>query len=236
MINEKQNNNIDWRDKLGKLTSIQGEVFDKEISWNKLHEKLYSKSNNRKAIWYWLAAACLFFALLISIFLSNKKENVLVKNNSERKTINYSSLKHAPLVNKDASVIVSSSSIENKMPVHSTNGMDKIKGNINYKAIQTEIVQNKKEQNITIELSNNAEMPVDTVISIVANLPEKKKLKVVHINELGDPVSETPNIARYNEQHSFQFKFMNEEVYTKSSPSVNNTGFKIFATKSISTN
>ena len=73
MINKKQNNNIDWRDKLGELTSIQGEVFDKEISWNKLHEKLHSKSNDRKAIWYWLAAACLFFALLITIFLSNKK-------------------------------------------------------------------------------------------------------------------------------------------------------------------
>ena len=76
-------------------------------------------------------------------------------------------------------------------------------------------------------------MPVDTTISIVANLPEKKKLKVVHVNELGDPVSESPNIARYSEQHSFQFKIMNQEVYTRSSSAVTQKGFKIFTTKNL---
>jgi hypothetical protein len=140
------------------------------------------------------------------------------------------------MVNKDTPAVISSISTENKMPVHSIRDIDKINININHRTTRTEIVQNKKEENITRQLNYNAVMPVDTAISIVTNLPQKKKLKVVHINELGDPVPESPNIARYNEQHSFQFKFMNQEVYTRSSPPVTNKGFKIFTTKNISTN
>jgi hypothetical protein len=232
MTNEKPNNSSNWRNKLDELKSIQGDGFNKETSWDKLHERLHSKSNNRERVWYWLAAACLFFALFISFFLSNEKENGLVQNNIQQKKTNIP-FQNAPLINKHTSVVVSSLSTENKMPVHAIN---KINTNINHKTLSTEIVQNKKEENVIREFTHNAVMPVDTAISIVANLPEKKKLKVVHINELGDPVSESPNIARNNEQHSFQFKFMNQEVYTRSSPAVTKTGFKIFTTKNLTTN
>ena len=74
MIDEKPNNNIDWKDKLDGLESLPGEKFNKEASWEKLYARLQSKSKSKKMIWYWLAAACLFFGLFISIFLSNKKE------------------------------------------------------------------------------------------------------------------------------------------------------------------
>ena len=232
MTNEKPNSSSNWRNKLHELKSIQGHGFNKETSWNKLHERLHSKSNNRKGVWYWLAAACLFFALVISFFLSNKKEKGLVKNNVVQKKTNMP-FQNLPLINKDTSAVIASLPTENKMAVHAIN---KINTNFNHKILSTEIVQNKKEENITRQLNYNAVMPVDTAISIVTNLPQKKKLKVVHINELGDPVSESPNIARYNEQHSFQFKFMNQEVYTRSSPPVTTKGFKIFTTKNITTN
>jgi len=227
MIDEKHNSNIDWKNKLDELEGLAGEKFNKEASWEKLHNRLQSKSKNKKIIWYWLAAACLFFALFISFFLPNKKENGLVQKKTN------TPFQNVPLINKHTSVVISSLSTKNKMAVHAIN---KINTNFNHKILSTEIVQNKKEEKITRELNYNAVMHVDTAISIVANLPERKKLKVVHINELGDPVSESPNIARYNEQHSFQFKFMNEEVYTRSSPPAINTGFKIFTTRNISTN
>ena len=84
-------------------------------------------------------------------------------------------------------------------------------------------------------MANNAVVPVDSAISIVAILPEKKKLKVVHINELSDPIAELPGITRYAERHSFQLKLINQEVYS-SPPSSGNTGFNIFKTKNAPSN
>jgi hypothetical protein len=237
MINEKPNNNIDWKDKLDELESLAGEKFNKEVSWEKLHARLQSKPKTKKMIWYWLAAACLFFGLFISIFLSNKKEFFLVKNNFLKKKINSPSSQKTLTINKDTSAVISSlSTTENKILVHSIKDIDKINTNINHKTIRTEIVQNKKEENITRQLNNNAVMPVDTAISIVANLPQKKKLKVVHINELGDPVSEISNIARYSEHHSFEFKLINQEGYTGSPGNSHITGFNIFKTKATPSN
>lgn len=231
MTNEKPNKSSDWINKLDELESIQGAPFNKEASWNKLYERLYSKSNKRKAIWYWLAAACLFFALFISLFISHNKENVLVKNNlRENKNVS-PFVQHMPVINKDTSPIVSSLLVNKKLFVHPIHKIDKRNTDIQHDMVSKKIGENKKEEGIGMGLSSNAVMPVDTAISIVYNSPEKKKLKVVHINELGDPVSEAPNLARYYEQHSFQFKFMNQEVYTRFSPAVSKTGFKIFTTK-----
>ena len=238
MTNEKHNNNSDWINKLDELESIQGIAFNKEASWNKLHERLYSKSNKRKAIWYWLAAACLFFALFISLFMSHKKENVLANNYIRTNKSNSPLVQNMPIISKDTSSLASSLSIKNKLPVHSIYEVSRRNMHIKNEVAVEEIIQNKKGVGIIPELAKSAVMPVDTEINLVTNnnAPAKKKLIVVHINELGDPVSESPNIARNNEQHSFQFQFMNQEVFTRSSPAVTKTGFKIFTTKNLTTN
>jgi hypothetical protein len=233
MTNEKPNNNSNWINKLDELKSIHGGAFNKEASWNKLHERLYSKSNKRKVIWYWLAAACLFFALFISLLMSHKKENVLVNNGIRTNKSNSPLVQNMPAINKDTTSIISSLSSKNELPGKSVHEINKTKASKHPNIIGSEIVQNKTEVGITQQLTNSAVTPVDTVISLVANVPVKKKLIVVHVNELGDPVAESPNIARNNEQHSFQFKFMNQEVYTRSSPTVAKTGFKIFTTKNL---
>ncbi len=233
MPNENPNKEFHWKNKLEELESLPGEIFNKEVVWEKLHARLLPTTKNKKIIWYWIAAACLFFALCISFFLSNKKENVLVKNNVLQKKINSLS---SPLINKDTSVIITSSSNENKIPAHLINKIEKINTAINHKTLATEIVQNKKEENIPQKIKTTAIMPVDTAKGIVINLPEKKKLKVVHINELGVPVSEPPVIVRNSESHSFQLKLLNQEVYTGSSLHSNSTRFKIFTTGNIPTN
>ena len=72
---------------------------------------------------------------------------------------------------------------------------------------------------------------VDSSVGVkLAMAPVKKKLKVVHINELGDP-EETSNTARYSEHHSFQLKLINPEVYSISSLPSNSIGFNIFKSK-----
>ena len=237
MINEKPNSNSDWINKLDELESIHGASFNKATSWNKLHERLYSKSNKRKVVWYWFAAASLFFALFITLFTLHKKENVFVNNGLGTKKSNPPLVQNIPMVNNDSSSILSSLLNKNKLPVHSIYETQKRNSHIKNEIIIEKIIQNKKDIEIVPELAKSAVMLVDTAISLVTiNAPVKKKLMVVHVNELGEPLEESPNIARNNEQHSFQFRFMNQEVYTRSSPSVTKTGFKIFTTKSLTTN
>jgi hypothetical protein len=198
---------------------------------------MQGKSGNKKAVWYWVAAACLLLALLIPWFLANEKESVLVKTNSGQKHIQSSSARLLQPGHKDTSAVISSVPVEKKLPAISAAKSNEINSLVDHNAIRLIIVQDKKEKEafISQKIANNAVMPVDTGIRIVAILPEKKKLTVVHINELGDPIAETPNIARYSERHSFQLKLMNQEVYTNPLPS-GSTGFNIFKPKNAPSN
>jgi hypothetical protein len=239
MLNEKPNNDFHWKNKLQDVESLSGETFNKEAAWEKLHERMQGKSRNKKAVWYWAAAACLLLALIIPwLFVANKKESELVKNNSVQKQIQPSSSHLLPAINKQTTAVISSQSNEKKLPALSIEKSNKINSLVNHNKIPLKIVRDKKEKEefITQKITNNAVVPVNTAISIVALLPEKKKLKVVHINELGDPVAEAPIIARNYEHRSFQIKLINQEVYTSPPPSSGNTGFNIFKTKNVPSN
>jgi hypothetical protein len=67
--------------------------------------------------------------------------------------------------------------------------------------------------------------------STTAVLPQKKKLNVVHINELGDPVIESSDVTRIAEVHSFQLKFGNGEVLSNSPIASKPSGLIILKTK-----
>ena len=183
-------------------------------------------------------AACLLLTLLIPWFLANKKESVLVKNNSVQKQIQPSSSRLLTESNNDTSAVISSLPVEKKLPALSVEKSNKINSLFDHNIIHFKIVQDKKENEefITQKITIKAVVPVDAAISIIAILPEKKKLKVVHINELGDPVTEIPNFVRNYEHHSFQVKFLNQEVYTSPSSYSGNTRFNIFKTKNPSSN
>lgn len=233
MSDEKAGNNFHWKNKLEDLESLPGEIFNKEATWDKLHERMQGKQANKKFVWYWIAAACLFFALFISLFLLNTKENVLVKNNLVKNKLSAPST--LPVITKDTVTIISSLPSEKKMPASPLENRTKINSFLTRQIIKPKIVPDKKEEFIEQKIISTAAVSVDTVISIVSNLPEKKKLKVVHINELGYPVSEPPVVARNTEYHSFQLKLLDQEIYT-GSPSANTTRLKIFTTKNISPN
>ena len=237
MLNEKPGNGFHWKSKLDEMGSLPGETFNKEAAWEKLHERIQGKSANKSIVWYWAAAACLLMALIIPLlFLTNKKESVIVKNNPVKKQTQSA---HPHLLNKnetDRAIDISSLSNEKKSPPLSVEKSNKINSVFKHNILQLKPVRNKreKEEFITQKITINAALPVTTAISIVATIPEKKKLKVVHINELGDPVTESPNIARSREHRSL-VKFINREINT-SLPSSGNTGFNIFKTKTVPSN
>lgn len=233
MLNEKPNNDFHWQSKLEEIESLPGEVFNKEAAWGKLHQRMRGTSRNKKMVWYWVAAACLLLAVCIPwLFLANKKEGILVKNIPVPKQIQSSPSHLLPPRNNETVTVTSVLPAEKKLPEPSYKKSDKIKPSFNHAIITPSIVQDKKEkeQFITQKITNNATEPVEPAINIEAASPGKKKLQVVHINELGDRVTESPNIARSYERHPLQVKFINQELETNP-PSFGNTGFNIFKPK-----
>jgi hypothetical protein len=69
---------------------------------------------------------------------------------------------------------------------------------------------------------------------IIAAAP--KKLKVVHINELGTPVILPYNLAHVDDYGPVQIKLINQEIYNNSSTLSNNTSFNIFKTRNSPSN
>ncbi len=65
----------------------------------------------------------------------------------------------------------------------------------------------------------NTISPVENSSNIATMRPEKKRLRVVHVNELGDPIDQLQVMTHGREVHSFQFKFGDQVVYTNSSTS-----------------
>jgi hypothetical protein len=230
MSDEKPNKDFHWKNKLEELDSFPGETFNKEAAWEKLHGRI-QESREKNTVWYWAAAACLLLAVFSPWFFADKKEHELVKKNSVQKQTQLPSSHLSAKSNIDTVAALYSLSTEKKLPAFSVEKRNKINSPVNHKITPVETVTGETgKEDMVQKITNNAVVPVSTTISIVAILPEKKKLKVVHINELGDPVAETPNIARFADRHTFQLKLINQEVYTSSLPSAN-TGFNIFKTK-----
>jgi len=234
MINEDPNNGFHWKNKLDELEILPGETFNKEMVWNKVHDRLHRKSGKKKTVWYWAAAAILLFLLIIPLLTLHKSEPQVVKTETIVKQSNeiikpgstddenytVKSINNGT-TSKDKTITV-----ENKL--NQKNHIDityDVSGKIRFKD-SASIIQ------FATETNTKSLQPIDTFSNIAITIPPKKKLKVVHINELGDPVEEPPTMARNADNHSFQLKLANQEVFINPSDISRATGFTIFKTKS----
>ena len=233
MSNENLND-FHWKNKLEDVSNLSGETLtDKNAAWEKLHSRLRQKPRRIRAVWYYAAAACLL-AILIPLMTANKKQDSLVKNSPAQIQPKKVTV-HEILPSKENAVVdISSSLIKNKKTINQAIQTSNRKSPANNIVKKEETVsanfndQKYMQQEPAISSPPVIDSPVETTLAVS---PLKKKLKVVHINELGDPGEETLNIARYYERRSFQLKIINQEVYSSSSRPSNNTGFKIFKTK-----
>lgn len=72
MSNEKHSDN--WIGKLEELESLPGEAsFNKAAAWDRLHQRMDGKKTKKRGIWYW-AAACLFLAVIALLLLVEERK------------------------------------------------------------------------------------------------------------------------------------------------------------------
>jgi|SRR5690348_8832355 len=225
MADSNYDNQFDWRLNLANLHDTGEASFNKELAWNKLHGRLHDKKQNKKFPWYWLAAASV--AILIILFLStNKNEKILVQHQPAS-----NKLKQLTDVQQSAKLPPSKLPVDVALVnvVSSAPAKSYYNANLNNKKIlaSPSIKSNDFGKQ---EIINNTTSLVDSTISITANLPLKKMLKVVHVNELGDPIIKPFQYKKYDDNTSSAFRFMNQRVFDNSSVSAK-TDHKIFTIK-----
>ncbi|MEP6948763.1 MAG: hypothetical protein ABI863_05800 [Ginsengibacter sp.] len=233
MSNENHNSTGNWRSELEALECLPGETgVDKNASWEKLHDRLREKKSGKKIIWYWSAAACLLLVLIIPLINSIEKDHGLTKAGIAQKRPGTASYPTTLVDKKDSVQITGPVPFERNQK---TTVMGKrIK---KYQVItpytvagENQLANTVSKQDFKKETTIKALQPLDTSLNITGALPVNKILKVVHINELGDPVEESPGTARSADIHSFQLKLASQEVVNSAVASRAN-GYSIFKSK-----
>lgn len=239
MSSEKQNNYENWKSKLDNLDSLPGEIMpDKNSVWEKLYARLGGKKRNRKAIWYWSAAACILFALMIPLLFFNNNNNQVSmtqtqKNNTESDSYPIKNSSKKVIDKKDSTQIFYSSTVINNREKTEAVSTKKNNKNIYEREINLlRVPDTASTQNILVETLSNALSKIDTFSSLATSIPIRKKLKVVHINELGDPVETFPDIIRKTDKHSFEFKIADQGIYINPAIASNTSGFTILKIRS----
>lgn len=224
--------NTHWKNKLDNLEQLPGETFNKEAAWDKLHYRMQGKKGNKNSRWYWIAAACLLFALLFT-WMNYPKNNSHLSNNE---TI------IKPSEKTDISISTTSENNTKKNINVSSQANDKVASvinkphPINHKAIPVETISvihlnNPDSMQMNLETPRNILQTINTTPMTAMILPVKKKLKVVYINELGDQLIESPAMARNPDIRTFSVQLANGEVLSDPSVASTKTGLTILKAK-----
>ncbi len=225
MLNENPND-FHWRNKLDDAEALSGETLaDKNAAWEKLHNRLSQQPRRIRVVWYWAAAACLLLAVVIPFIAVNKKQDVLVKNNvAETQPANTTPAQILPLKENETATISAAAATEKKnalkQPAKTIKAGDII---IDIAKKEEQPAPDLIEQQIMVHQQISAAVPVvDTTLSTRATpVIIAKIFKVVHINEMGDPVEVTTDMARNADLHAFQLKLATQEVYKNPAVALN---------------
>jgi hypothetical protein len=214
MSNENPNNTPQWRQKLDELEHLPGSAFNRDAAWGKLYGRLRGNRKSKKIYWYWIAAACLLFGLMITLLnyhkgpaQSTNKETVMkqpgkIKNPVLKvEEVNKSENGNSAELIKDKIVATANKPIQR-----------------NRRIVNTEFLTKVHPDDVAISYPEKE--PLAKPLQIIninptaAVRPQKKKLNVVHINELGDPVIGNPDVVHNTDIHSFRLKLASGEVFT----------------------
>jgi hypothetical protein len=238
MLNENHNK-PNWKSRLEEVSSLPDLILaDKNASWEKLHGRLHTKPRRIKPWWYWVAAACLLGAITIPFLTAHKKQEALVKNEPTKTVLKKTGVA-ASDVKEIVPVAVIAGPVEKKqiatpasLPGSVENKEDKIKDDRLIAATGLD------EPTITQQDPIVLPQPVLEAIAVSNPIiaPAPRKLKVIHINELGTPVVLPYNLAHVDDYSPVQIKLINQEIYNNSSTISNNTSFNIFKTRNSPSN
>jgi hypothetical protein len=225
MLNERPTEPDGWKNKLDRLDNLPGEPWTgKSAAWDTLYARMHQKPKRKAGPW-WLAAAIFGLLVLISFLLTYKKAPPLVKNNSL--PVHVEPPAPAPVLpERTASVpFARRSPAESALVIKSTpvnnNHQPAIKPRVPQPAGLPPGGNSPPDtmamlQTGTLPLATNTPLPAGTA------LQPKKKLQVVHINELNGPAEQDTPLVRGSNKRLFRISLPKMDM--SSSASLNKQG------------
>jgi hypothetical protein len=239
MLNENPTN-LNWKNKLDDAEALSGETLaDKNAAWEKLYHRMQPQRGRVHTVWYWAVAACILFAIIFSILLPIKKQAEFVKV-------------------EPMHVMPKIESPGKALPVERRKELATVVAGVEKRVIIIKAIQSNKEILLTKEAAHkiailppelglsNVPQPVQPteqsavqdmpVVKAIAALGTIQKLRVVHVNELGDAPPEIHSRGFIADYRTVQIKLINQEVYTNASSAINNPGFNFLKTTNAPSN
>jgi hypothetical protein len=218
MLNENHNDPSFWRSKLDVLDGLEGEIYNKAGGWDKLHERLKEKRLRTKAIWYWAAAALLVAFLTTWLLGINNKEIHMSKNNTGSKR---SGVSATPIPSADSHVISQPIPIA-KQPLAKSKVANSKQDAILLSRITTldSITLAAHAINHPSTQNSTSDQPDTAAIALV--VPLKKKLRIVHFNEL-DNGPEQVQFVRNEATPVFPKQHANSQIFSRITVSSNSS-------------
>lgn len=234
MLNENPNDHFHWKNRLEELDSLPGETFSgKTAAWEQLHQRLRGNRRRRKAAWYWIAAASLVFIMLVQ-WDRSKTGTVDVNIKSEKTQIK------SPLVQPAAGSKRGeerNAAVFAPVSINAEKNIEQRRKKVTIPVIDiarnsdSEVYISVSQARKDVELISNAVIPIDTSIVAITPTIVKKKLKVIHINELGTPVEDEAKDDRYAERPKFHKRFSSQDIFTNTEDNSHNLSNDLFKLK-----
>lgn len=208
--NEKAGNN--WKEKMEDAVALSAYgLHDKNAAWEKLYDHMHVPVKKKKAGWYWMAAACVVGLISGAFLLINKKQPAATVSNT-------TAIKAADdtktMVQQNNAVPVKEEEKQVVMPVATVTKAPAKKQLKKIVAEPIASVEVKKEDSVLITASHIPPIHITAPVSLtVNNTPEKKKLKVVHVNELGTPLPELRSRVANDDYSVIQFNILNQQFF-----------------------
>ena len=219
MSQEKPNESLHWKNKLDELDQLPGEqIQDKNASWRKLHDRLREKPRHKKTIWYWTAAASVLLIAGLQWINTHQKDIRIVNDKTQPVPENTS--KKIEMVQADTVKNAKTIIVERTPEVPAT-----VKNKSRSMPMSAPLLKNEPDS-VTVkeslpEIITTIDNRTSDTIAVVASLPVKKKLRVIHINDLGTPAEEKIQFNGNASSTAFQGKLFNRDGFKTFSLSKN---------------
>jgi predicted ThiF/HesA family dinucleotide-utilizing enzyme len=201
-----------WRTLLDDPEHFAGETIrDKNVAWEKLYSRLHEKSRGKFVGWYWAAASILILITsgLLLVVNTGTRQGIAAKGRSSVR-------KQAAIVTqKKEDVQPKENNYAQLKPRQKNHLIVEERRKIRADALQpvnNHLILDSVNQQMT-ELIGSRPVAIDTIKTIATAAAPKKKLRVVHINETGQPAEEPMVNNRFSDTHVFGFKILIHDNY-----------------------
>lgn len=214
--NEKAGSD-NWKDKLDDVDGLSSLLLqDKNAAWEKLHSRLHEKPAKKRFGWVWLAAACLLGLISLPFLLMDKKQDAVIIMND---AVTKNKIDGSSAIQQENTLVKTGiKHLKNKTAITPVKALNKEITVKKSAAAEPESIAMIKKDSVTPGSIQPLNIPI-AVLLMATTTPEKKKLKVVHVNELGTPLPELRSRLADDDYSVIQFNVINQHLFN-TTPSV----------------